>query len=105
MPITDQALMQANRFAISSLSPTQLEKLTKNLEDEGVLTKTQELAEDSWDRESIYYLENPYHSLDNYLYSDMPRGPGKHRKPLERKKKEIAKRRKKNKIKKTNRKK
>lgn len=103
MPITDQALMQANRFAISSLSPTQLEELTKNLEDEGVLTETQELAEDSWDK--AYYLENPYHSLDNYLYADMPRGPGKHRKSLEQKKKEILKRRKKNKNKKTHRKK
>ena len=51
----NQALMQANRFAISSLSPTQLEELTKNLEDEGVLTETRELAEDSWDKESIYY--------------------------------------------------
>lgn len=54
MPTRDQALMQANRFAVSSLSPTQLEELTKNLEDEGVLTKTQELAEDSWDK-AIYY--------------------------------------------------
>lgn len=105
MPITDQALMQANRFAISSLSPTQLEELTKNLEDEGVLMKTQELAEDSWNRESIYHLEDPYHGLDNYVYADMLRGPGKHQKSLEQRRKEISKRRKKNKNKKTHRKK
>ncbi len=105
MPITDPTFMQANRFAISSLSPTQLEELTKNLEDEGVLTKTQELAEDSWDKESIYYLENPYHNLDNYVYADMQRWSGKHQKSLEQRKKEIAKRRKKNKNKKTHRKK
>ena len=105
MPITDPAFMQANRFAISSLSPTQLEELTKNLEDEGVLTKTQELAEDSWDKESIYYLENPYHNLDYYVYADMQRWSGKHQKSLDQRKKEIAKRRKKNKNKKTHRKK
>lgn len=97
--------MQANRFATSSLSPTQLEELTKNLEDVGILTETQELAEDSWDKESIYYLKNSYHNLDDYVYADMPRGPGKHLKSLEQRKKEIAKRRKKNKNKKTHRKK
>lgn len=105
MPIRNQALMEANRFAISSLSPTQLEELTKNLEDEGVLSETQELAEDSWDKESIYYLKNPHHNLDDYVYADMPRWSGKHLKSLEQRKKEIAKRRKKNKNKKTHRKK
>ena len=69
------------------------------------MTKTQELAEDSWDKESIYYLENPYHNLDNYIYTDMERWSGKHQKSLEQRKKEIAKRRKKNKNKKTHRKK
>ena len=69
MPIVDQALMRANRFALNSLSPTQLEELTKTLEDEGILSEQKELAEESLDKESIYYLENPYHSLDDYTYT------------------------------------
>ena len=105
MPIVDQALMRANRFALNSLSPTQLEELTKTLEDEGILTEQKELAEDSLDKESIYYLENPYQFLDDYTYTDVVRGPGKHQKPLIQRKKETIKRRKRNKNKKTHRKK
>lgn len=105
MPIVDQALMRANRFALNSLSPTQLEELTKTLEDEGILSEQKELAEDSLDKESIYYLENPYHSLDDYTYTDAIRGPGKHQKPLIQRKKETIKRYKRNKNKKTHRKK
>lgn len=105
MPIVNQALMQANRFVVSSLSPTQLEELTKTLEDEGVLSHPEELAEDTWEKESIYYLENPYHSLDNYIYSDAVKGLGKHQKPSIQRKKEAIKRHKRNKNKKTHRKK